>query len=82
MQTKGSEDTTLWELEKNMRHHSKSISIDLLQWHYRPIPTESPRYPAQKNWKKTTHQKQMKNEHTYMFILQEGHICFLSLYKL
>ncbi len=39
-----SEDTTLRELEKNMRHCSKSISIDPLQRHDLPIPTQCQMY--------------------------------------
>ena len=39
-----SEDTVLMELEKNMRHCSKSISIDPLQRHDLPIPTQCQRY--------------------------------------
>lgn len=41
-----SEDTTLRELEKNMRHCSKSISIDPLQRHDLPIRTQCQRYNA------------------------------------
>lgn len=37
-----SEDTTLRELEKNMRHCSKSISIDPLQRHDLPIEGRTP----------------------------------------
>lgn len=39
-----SEDTVLTELEKNMRHRSKSISIDLLQRHDLPIATQCQRH--------------------------------------
>lgn len=39
-----SEDTTLRELEKNMRHRSKSICIDPLQRHDLPICTRCQRY--------------------------------------